>query len=255
MGKIEESSLFKRLIRKDPVNEIGISTITKLEEAIRGSRTQEASDLCRYLLWEGKRLHDGFCDWIYSLTTYIADHFGEEELYKALRFNAELWKPLQDVIPLITIEEFVQFNAETMRVHRSGPGEKGNITVTEESDRFVLTFDPCGAGGRMRRIGETDKTPPRTEPPYNLGKTKNAYPWSWGKKGVIYYCLHCCMMSEIMPIEWGGFPVRVCEYPDNPNDPCVWIFYKEPELIPEKYYTRVGKKKDLKMIKKVWKKK
>lgn len=160
MGKLEESSLFKRLVRKDPVNEIGISTITKLEEAIEGSKKEEALALCRYLVWEGKRLHDGFTDWIYSLLTYIADRFGEEELYKALRFNAKFWESLGDMIPLMTIEEFVQFNAETMRTHRCGPGEKGNFTVTEEPDRFVLSFDPCGAGGRMRRTGELDKAPP-----------------------------------------------------------------------------------------------
>jgi hypothetical protein len=254
MGKLEESSLFKRLVRKDPVNEIGISTFAKLEEAIKGSKKEEALDLCGYLLWEGKRLHDGFCDWIYSLLTYIADQFGEEELYKTLRFNAKEWKSVVDLIPLVTVEEFVQFNAETVRTHRCGPGEKGNFTVTEEPDRFIMSFDPCGAGGRMRRVGQLDKSPPRTEPPFNFGKTKKAYPWSWGKKGVLYYCLHCCVMSEIMPIEWVGFPVRVCEYPDNPADPCAWIFYKEPQLIPEKYYTRVGKKKDVKKIKIVWKK-
>jgi len=253
MVRIEESSFMKRPIRKDPIHEIGTSTLTKLEEAISGSRKQEALDLCRYLPWEGKRLHDLLCDWPYSMMTYIADRFGEEELYRLLRFNAGLWKPLQDVIPLITVEEFVQMNLEPMRAHRSGPGEKGDATVTEEPGRFVFSLNPCGSGGRMRRIGELDKTPPRTEPPYNFGKTKKAYPWSWGKKGVLYYCVHCCVMSEIMPIEWGGFPLRVIEYPDHPSDPCIAYIYKEPELIPEKYYTRVGKKKDLKMIRRVWK--
>jgi len=119
MVRIEESASLKRPIRKDPIPEIGISTLTRLEEAISGSRKQEALDLCRYLPWEGKRLHDLLCDWPYSMMTYIADRFGEEELYKLLRFNAGLWKPLQDVIPLITVEEFVQMNLEPMSAQRS----------------------------------------------------------------------------------------------------------------------------------------
>ena len=240
MVRLEKSKNLGRIIRKDDLSELGVSTWTKIEEAIQAGRTQEALDLVDYLKIEGKRVHDLLCDAFWGFETYIADNFGEEELYKALRQMLEsYYKGIQD----FTAEEIVQIRAEGMRAHRSGPGEMGNVDIIEEKDRYVITFDPCGSGGRMRRTG-------RTEPPFNFGKTKKAYPWSWGKTGVPYYCLHCCVWSEILPIEWYGYPLRVTAYPDNPDDPCAWYIYKKPELIPEEYFTRVGKKKDLSRIKK-----
>jgi len=33
---------------------------------------------------------------------------------------------------------------------------------------------------------------------------------------------------------------------ERPEDPCVHLFYKKPELIPEEYFKRVGKTKPTK---------
>jgi hypothetical protein len=52
-----------------------------------------------------------------------------------------------------------------------------------------------------------------------------------------------------MAIEAQGYPVKITEYSDDPNAPCVWLFYKKPELIPEHYFTRIGMKKDPKKFK------
>ena len=46
-----------------------------------------------------------------------------------------------------------------------------------------------------------------------------------------------------MPIEWGGHPLWVTDYDDDPDKPCLWHFYKSAENIPEHYYTRLGKSK------------
>jgi hypothetical protein len=45
-------------------------------------------------------------------------------------------------------------------------------------------------------------------------------------------------------IELRGYPVRITLVGDKPEDPCVHLFYKKPELIPEEYFTRIGMKKD-----------
>ena len=95
----------------------------------------------------------------------------------------------------------------------------------------------------MRRPGELDGSPPRTKQPYNLGVTKKAYPWSWSKVGVSYYCTHCCIMTEIIPIERLGYPLIITEYPDDPKKDCRRIIYKQKKSVPEIYYTRVGKRK------------
>jgi hypothetical protein len=47
----------------------------------------------------------------------------------------------------------------------------------------------------------------------------------------------------MLTIEWGGFPAVVAHPPERPGEPCVHYLYKNPEDIPEEYYTRVGKEK------------
>ncbi len=243
MVRLEYSNVLKRKIRKDPWDEIGVSTWIKIKEAIRAGRLEEAVDLVDYLKPEGRRIHDHMTDIVYGLLNYIAEKMGEEEVEKALRYIGEkVHQPEQDPVLAMSPEEVAQFRCESFRTHRSGPDYLGNIKVVEEPDRFVMYLDPCGSGGRMRRIG-------RLEPPYGFGKTKKAYPWSWSKANVPYYCTHCCIFSELLPTEWLGYPTRVCEFSENPNDPCVMLFYKKPELIPEKYFERLGKKKDVSKFK------
>jgi len=240
MIRIEKSGVLGRKIRKDNLSELGVSTWRKLKEAIQAGRMEEALEIVDYLPVEGQRIHDLMCDGWWAFMTYIADSFGEEELYKCLRKMGEAYyKGLQKLTPL----EFVHLRTESQRAHRSGPDDMGDCVVTEEEDRYVITFDPCGSGGRMRRVG-------RMDPPFNFGRTKKAYPWSWNKAGVPYYCLHCAIWSEILPIEWYGFPQRVTAYNEDHNAPCAWYIYKDPENIPEEYFTRVGKKKDISKMKK-----
>ena len=76
-----------------------------------------------------------------------------------------------------------------------------------------------------------------------LASAREAHDWTWGKKGVCLYCAHCSLVNEILPIEHYGKPGRVTEYPENPGDPCVWYIYKNPDDIPEEFYTRIGKTK------------
>ncbi len=240
MAGLKYSEILGRNIRKDDWNELSVSTWTKIKGAIKGNRLKEAEELIDYLDPEGKRAHDVFVDWVYGLLNYISDKLGEEEIYNALWYTGELiWKPLITIASKVSVEELVQINAENQRAHRS------EIKIVGEIDKYIISLDPCGTGGRMRRGGEVDGTPPRTGPPYNFGKTRKPYFWSWSKVGVPYHCTHCCVWSEIMPIEMIGYPLRINEYSDDPNEPCKWLFYKKPELIPDRYFERIGKKKKI----------
>lgn len=235
-----------RKVRTDNWNweELGRSSWTRIKECIVSGDQKGALELVDYLLPEGKRVHDLYCDWTYGMLTYVSRKFGEEEVYSIQRANADLVVGgLLRVVASLSVPEFIALLAETMRSHRSGSGELGDFKIREENDRFVMSFDPCGSGGRMMRTGELDGTPPRTLPPYNLGFTSRPYPWSWGKAGVPYYCTHCCIMMEIIPIEVLGYPLRVHEFPDDPRQECKWLIYKDQSLIPEHYFTRIGKKR------------
>jgi hypothetical protein len=94
----------------------------------------------------------------------------------------------------------------------------------------------------MRRGDPVNATPSRLGPPYNFGATKKAYPWSWGRTNVPYYCIHCAV-NEILPTEWGGYPLWVTGYSDDAAVPCYWHFYKNPARIPAEYFERLGFKK------------
>ncbi len=135
---------------------------------------------------------------------------------------------------------------EAMRGHLVGPERDGNMEFSEDEDRFTWRFNPCGSGGRSMSTDSVEGSPPRMESPFNYGVTQEEYDWAWNKKGVCYYCVNCCMVMQLMPIDHFGYPVRVTEPPTYPNDgtaKCTWHVYKDPAKVPERYYTDVGRQK------------
>jgi len=245
MVELVESKWLGVTIRADDWDEIGVSTWTKIKQAIDEGRLQEAKDMVDYLSIESYLVHHIMPQWVYHMLTYIADNYGEEKVYEVMRESGRVLRgPAIEAAAKIPVEEIVRLNAQTQRAHRCGPGELGDITIAEDDEKYVITFDPCGSGGSMRRTRELDKAPPMTGSPYNFRKTTKPYPWSWSKADVPYYCTHCCVWSEMLPVELIGYPLRVCLFNEDPEKPCAWAFYKKPELIPEEYFTRLGKVKD-----------
>ncbi|MDO8491637.1 MAG: hypothetical protein Q7T04_06460 [Dehalococcoidia bacterium] len=147
--------------------------------------------------------------------------FGDEEVEKFCRERYASWVR-QWIARTPGPRESLDLFAEIFRANYTG------LAYTEEPDRYVMRLDPCGTGGVMRRTTE-------------VRKIEKAYPWTWGRSGVSYYCDHCCIFQEILPIEMRGYPICVTQYSDNPNDPCIHLYYKKPELIPDEYFTRIGK--------------
>lgn len=233
-----------RLLRTDDPADLGRPTSQHLADAIDNGRHDEAKKLARMTHEETKPLHDLYCDWVWDLLTKIGDKFGESRVYEMLRATQETWmlRRTWKAFTKMPVERQVQLTTEMMRAHRCGPNQDGTVEVTEDDEKFSITMDPCGSGGRMRRGDPVDGTPSRLGPPYNFGKTKEAHDWSWGRKDVPYYCVHCAV-NELLPIEWGGYPLWVTDYDPDHSKPCVWRFYKSPERIPETYWTRLGKKK------------
>jgi len=241
MLKLIKSDRFKRIIREDDWEDLGRPTQEMIIECIDGGRYDEAKTLATYFIPEGKTIHDLFCDWIWDMLTKTSKKYGEEAVYELCRSTQETWfmRRTWKGFSKMSVEEQVRINAEIMRSHRCGPQQDGSIEIIEEEDRFRVKMDPCGSGGRMRRGDPVDGTPSRLGSPYNFGVTSKAYPWSWGRTNVPYYCVHCAI-NEILPIEWGGYPLWVTDYSDDPAEPCYWCFYKSPELIPAEYFHRLG---------------
>lgn len=233
---LRESGSLQRAIRQEGWDAQGIPTWTMLSEAIRQGEKEEALQLLNYGIGESRKIYNTLMRFVNLWLDYAADKWGEEivpELWQAVRSNPKSDQPSSDMSRALgNVAEMVRLDAEMARGTYSGNSNLGNFSITEEADRYVVTVDPCGTGGMIRRSGL-------------YGKTKKGYPWSWGLPGVSYHCVHCALHWEIMPIKQFGYPFRVHENVDKPEKACMRIYYKRPELIPEHYYTRVGLKKTI----------
>jgi hypothetical protein len=244
MVKLERSDVVARLIRRDDLSELGVPTWTIIKNAIREKRRDEAIDFLRYLPREVGQRVTGHINFINRVLTYIAETHGEKEVAKALRWwrNALKQAGRLDFIYSLGIEELIQYQAEEIRASL-GLGGRRCFSITEEADKFVLCVHPHI--GRLRRMNQRGILSPP------LGVTKKPHPWTWGKAEVPYYCAYCCLWWEIIPIEERGYPVRIHEFPENPEEPCRILYYKKPELIPGEFFSRVGLEKDWQKLSKV----
>ncbi len=198
------------------------------------------------LLW--LETHDRGCDRVYGMLDLVVRLLGERRI-------GPLWDELMapmyetyDVYDTAThpwprsLHRLIVIAALSLRGHLSGPGRTGAVEIAEEADRWVLSFDPCGSGGRTYR--EDDAHTPRMLPPYGFAVTTEAHDWAWGKKGICVYCVHCCQLNQRMPIRRFGYPTRVIDPPTWPaaraGGVCRWSIYKDPSLVPEEAYTSVG---------------
>ena len=204
-----------------------------------------------------RQLHDRYADWQAGLLTLVADRFGEAALEDCFRhvldpYLQERYKPFD--VRERPYEETVFRNAylafEAMRGHLCGPDRAGGLDVEEDEDKIVVSFDPCGSGGRQQRGDVVEGTPPRAEPPYSFGVTRDRHDWAWNEKGVCYYCAHCCFALELWPAEQWGHPVRVVDSPLYPAESsglkpkkCTWTVYKRLDAIPPEAYERIGRRK------------
>jgi len=215
-----------------------------LRDAIAGTDREAARSGIEEVMTRNRLVHEIYCDWCWALLTRIRDVVGEERFGPAMRATMEDWVTVRykDMLDM-SAAELLQLTVEGLRGEFFGPDLLGDIEIAEEEDRYVLSFDPCGTGGRMRRGVAQLGTPPRTEQPYAFGVSHEAHDWSWNEKGVCLYCTHCADINELLPIDRTGRPMRVTEHPKSPGDKCRWYIYKRPELIPAEFYERVGRRR------------
>lgn len=228
------------------------NAIAAFGRACEERRADDAHRLLEQAREAWRATHDRACDWVCGLIDIGARYLGEDRV-------VDLWDDLMgpfyesrdrydvDRTPWAkSFERLMLDTLETFRGHLSGPARAGDLEVIEERDRWIFRLDPCGSGGRTYRY-DPEGGPPRMLPPYNFAVTEAPHDWSWQKKGVCLYCVHCCQLQERIPIEKFGYPVRVIDPPTWPTGEagakCTWSVYKDPALIPAEAYERVGARK------------
>jgi hypothetical protein len=203
--------------------------------------------------------HDRGADFQSGLLTYVARQFGETSLGEAFEhvlspYLAERYAPFD--VRLQPYEESLDRNIylafEAMRGHLVGSDRLGDIDIEEDSEKIVLSFDPCGSGNRGQRGDPIEGTGSRSESPYDFGVTSEEHDWAWNERGVCYYCAHCCYALEYWPTRQWGHPLRVVDSPLHPDETsgprpkkCTWTIYKSIDAIPQQAYRRVGTTKQV----------
>jgi hypothetical protein len=244
VANLRHSAALGRLIRigEEPAA-LGRSTVLEIADAIDAGDGEEAKRLLESFRYEQQVLQDIYVDWIWAMLTWVQQRIGEDSVETIMRETLGAWASERYANYLeLSFEEQVALTVEGMRGHLSGPGRIGNVDVVDEGERVVISFDPCGSGGRARRGDPARGIPAAADRP-EFGDSHRAHDWTWGREGVCLYCAHCSLVNEILPIERLGYPMRVTENPAEPGEPCRWIMYKDPKTIPAEAYERVGKRK------------
>ncbi len=242
--RLEFSAALGRLIRiGEPPEELGRSTLLEAYDAIDRGAAEEAKRILESFRYEQQIIQDIYVDWIWAMLTWVQNEIGEPEVERIMRDTLGSWALARYANYLdLGFDERLALTVEGMRGHLSGPGRLGSVDVIDEGIRVVVAFDPCGSGGRARR-GDVARGVPSASERLELGFSVGAHDWTWRREGVCLYCSHCSLINEILPIERLGFPMRVTEYPESPDDKCRWILYKDPQDVPAEAYERVGKRK------------
>jgi hypothetical protein len=202
-----------------------------------------------------RRLHDRYADVMAGVLAFVARRFGEaalEDCYRSVLepYIQERYMPfdVREHPYESTLERNLYLVLEAMRAHLCGPERDGTLDYEEHDDRWVVSFDPCGSGGRSMRGDEVEGTGSRVLAPYEFGVTQEKHDWAWNQEGICYYCAHCCFALEKLPVERWGHPVRVVDPPvwggsaeaASTRKRCTWTVYKSLEAIPESAYRRIG---------------
>jgi hypothetical protein len=178
--------------------------------------------------------HDGHLEHVATLVDLAVEVWGEERL-------GELWAELQadgaafyratygpDQPWARSSARLLQVAIEGMHGHLGGPRRRGEVTVEEHADRVSLSFEPCGSGGRVLAAGRN-------------GVVEGRHDFAWNTPGVCRYCVHCCVLQQLGPIDAFGYPARVIDPPTEPGARCTWTVYRDPALVPDAAYERVGR--------------
>lgn len=216
-------------MRRKELEELKVSIYEKIRRAIKGREDEKALRLLDELERNRRAYLAVFLTWIDILLTHIGNKLGEDRVYEVNRIFGERF-----VLPTfhkgtigadICAEDRLRRRAYTWTsVHGINIDE-----IEEDEEKFTLKLK-CPTGGIVRTMEQ-------------FGRTKEAHPWSHGKRGFPYYCSHCTTILEIMAIKEFGYPAWISI--PQPEGRCIQYLYKNPDSVPEKYYKWVGMKKNL----------
>lgn len=221
----------KRVFTEEQLKEMGTRTFDALNTAIQAGDKEKSLKLTKRMYREFEAMHDLLVKWLASNYNYIYGKYGDAGLYDALHAGCSTWAG--DLIKIYAGKEpkrILEILAMGLRGHLQG------YKIEEDDEKFTIYCDPCGSGGRLALSGAYESGP-------KFSRIKKGQAMTYGQSDYPVYCAHCTF-QEILPIEATGKPIFITEPPaEIGKGPCKVLIYKDPDKIPEKYFTKVGKKK------------
>lgn len=213
----------------------GAPALPRALDALARRDGEEAIRQLEHMRYEYRVVHDLCVRWNQDLLTRIETLAGEDAVLESIQRTCEsVWLKRFGSWYDWPVMDRVYFTAEGQRSHIVGSRRRGDISIAEESDRFVFSFDPCGSCGVMRR---GDPETGRTMPTLAGNTTPKA--WSWFRTGISWYGIHSPIAMEWIWMKDGKPPIRPHEGCDL-DRACRWYVYKDIQRTPAAFYERMG---------------
>lgn len=214
------------------LDQMGRRTLDVLHEAIDSGDVQEAKRIAQRMHNEFLSMHDAYRNWVTSLLTEVGERWGDEALETVMIETVESWW-LPNLAAMAERTDDLRIKAKMFAA-----GLRGHLqpmTVEEDEEKIVMKMRPCGSGGRLILEG-------KYEGENAFLKIQKPQKITYGRPDFPVYCAHEAAMEQV-DIEHNGRPFVVVEPADRLGDePCSFIIYKDPDAIPDKYYSRLGLK-------------
>ena len=221
----------ERLFTDQELEEMGIPTLDLVLAAIDAGDKEQAKALAKRMKQEYNYLHDGYMFWVTGLQSYIYRNYGIDAVEEAER---EAHTAEAKVV--FTPPEKTDLRSRVEHLAGGLRGHMQPMTIVETDKTISLSMKPCGSGERLIQKGAYG-------PEVGLATAEEAHRITWGKGDLPIYCVHCPVM-EALGMESTG-QLGVVHIVTDPiyHGACEFVFYKDPEDIPEEFYTRIGKQK------------
>jgi hypothetical protein len=212
------------------IREIETPTRTLVEEAIDRGDAAGAKRLLKQMEGDWLRNKDYSINWITSLMSFIGRRLGERAVEEALRdFGERYLRERRAGFAKVTPEQRLEGLVRAMKANGA------DVQFAEDDDKYIASFR-CGSGGKL--IDDGSYAPPR-----DYLTLIERGPRTFGRDSLPVYCAHCSVNNEMEGIEQTGVPVTIEFPPERPGERCVHHVYKDPALIPDEIYRRVGKER------------
>jgi hypothetical protein len=162
--------------------------------AVEKGDREEAIRQIRELNESSTQVHDRLVKYVNLLLSFIAREVGEEKVREAWCYVIErLHKKGLLALKGRPFREIVKVLQDEHLAHGS------EFTMEEDPDKATFALYSCGSGGRLRKTGSSGIE----------GELQSAHPWSFGRKGLSYYCSHCSIVTEDSPNWDAGFKIQI----------------------------------------------